>query len=180
MEEYLKKQLKTKKIKKYFKYKAYGVFGIYQYYKLTYISLITEISKRSSYLDSEIYEIKEYDQFAIQAKKFYKKQLAKKEVNTERTYKKYFRSYKFHKYFYLCYDYDLSTNIQQQRKEINLNGRRESQFHKKFTWNGDLVLFEKIFKYHEWLVPIIHGYVGSFQLDQIQGMFYPSYSQSKL
>ena len=47
--------------------------------------------------------------------------------------------------------------------------RDDKLFNKKFTWNGDLILFNKIFKYKEWIVPIIHGYVGTFDVDVVKG-----------
>jgi len=51
-------------------------------------------------VDEPIYEIKDVELLAIQSKKYYKKTLSKKDINTERTYKKYFRSYKIYKFFY--------------------------------------------------------------------------------
>ena len=92
--------LKCKKPEKYYKYRAYAVFGIYCFYKLTYISLVKGACKVAEFVDEPIYEIKDCDMFAIQSKKFYKKYLGKKDVNTERKYKKFFRSYKTYKYFY--------------------------------------------------------------------------------
>jgi hypothetical protein len=52
------------------------------------------------FIDQPIYEIKECELFAIQSKKFYKKYLAKKDINVERDYKKAFRTYKTYKFFY--------------------------------------------------------------------------------
>lgn len=45
-------------------------------------------------------------------------------------------------------------------------------FINKFTWNGDLSFFQATFRYHEWMIPIIHGYVGTFNIEIIEGILY--------
>lgn len=167
------KRWKLNSIEKHFKQEYFAVFGIYSYYKLSYISLVKSISKVADFIDQPVYEIKECEHFAISSKKFYKKNLGKKDVDIERSYKKLFRSYKTYKFFYLCYGYDISTNIQTQRiTKLTLaeEGQENKELYsKKFTWNGDLSLFNQVFKYKEWLVPIIHGYVDTFNIDVIEG-----------
>ena len=87
VEEYIKEQMNCKKIEKCFKYRSYAIFGIYTYYKLTYIWLVKKASEVGMFLDENIWSIDEYELFAIQSKKFYKKNLGKKDVNIERKYK---------------------------------------------------------------------------------------------
>ena len=107
--------------------------------------------------------------FAVQSKKFYKKNLGKKDVNTERQYKKLYRSYKMYKNFYFWYAYDISTNLQEQRKQKIENKSNKEWFSKKFVWNGDLMMFTEAFKAKEWLVPIIHGFIEGFKIDSKTG-----------
>lgn len=67
--------------------------------------------------------------------------------------------------------YDLSSNLQQQRKNKLLNqSQPKQQCNKKFLWNGDLLLFKNVFKHKDWLVPMIHGFVEGFRIDGFQDL----------